>query len=139
MRCLLFAVASLWAAEAARAQAPGDSVRLRGPGDSTWFVGRVLAATPAEIVVGTTDSLQVFQRGTLTRLERWNRRRPEWVMGLWGLGGLAAGTLVAALTSDDAGTEDIVLSIGAGAVVGVAAGFFDFRLRPGSWVAVPPP
>ncbi len=121
------------------AQEPGDSVRLRTPMDETWRYGRILAADERELVLGQPDGLDVFNRRTIAQLERWNPRRPEWVLGTWALGGLAAGTLAATLVSDDATAEDIVVSILAGGAVGMAAGFLDFKVRPGSWTEVPPP
>lgn len=121
------------------AQEPGDSVRLRTPMHEMWRHGRVLAADERELVLGQPEGLEVFNRRTIERLELWNPRRPEWVLGTWALGGLAAGTLVATLFSNDATAEDIVLSILAGGGVGIAAGFLDFRLRPGGWTEVPPP
>lgn len=121
------------------AQEPGDSVRLRTPPHELWRHGRVLAADERELVLGRPEGLEVFNRRTIERLERWSARRPAWVVGTWALGGLAAGTLVATLLSNDATAEDVVLSILTGGGVGIAAGLLDFRLRPGSWTEVPPP
>lgn len=121
------------------AQEPGDSVRLMRQGDSTWVYGRVLTAAGQELVVGDITDVEVFNRRIIVRLERFRRRRAEWVIGTWALGGLAAGALVAALTADDATTEDVVVTVVAGTGVGIAAGFLDFRFRPGGWVVVPPP
>jgi hypothetical protein len=126
-------------AAVARAQEPGDSVRLRTPADDVWRYGRVLAADNQELVLGQPEGLEVFNRRIIARLERWRPRRPAWVFGTWALGGLAAGTLVAALASDDASTEEVVISVAAGAAVGLGAALLHLKLRPGSWVVVPAP
>ncbi len=132
-------VGSILAAGPARAQTPGDSVRVRVSPDSAWRHGRILAANDQEFVLGEPQGVEVFNRRVVERLERFERRRPQWVLGTWLLGGLAAGTLTAALASDDASTEDVVISLAAGAGIGLAVGLLDFKFRPGSWVVVPPP
>lgn len=138
-RYVLLALGVLCGPVTVLGQVPGDSVRLRLPMVPEWRYGRLLTIDDQELVVGDLQGVQVFNRRLVERLERYARRSPHWVVGKWAAGGLAAGVLVAAFASNDATTEDVVLSIAAGAIVGCGAGLLDFKVRPARWVVVPAP
>ncbi len=129
-----FGLALLFGATQLRAQAPGDSVRLRlGPG-TAWVKGRIIRSDSLAVILRTATDTQEYRLADVTRLDRWKRDN----MGVWlisgTLGGLAGWELEEALnghTRSVTGSRGGDLAVGAG--VGLLTAALIYTLHPASW------